>query len=104
MSKTKTCMECRYLVNAEETGLCVKRQICCYPEEITACINFEKKVVTNGDVIRRDGNRDFAEYFVYETGVMFASTLIVDKTFYTYEEATTATEDYLNSPADGEER
>ena len=37
---------------------------------------------------------------MYETGTVFASTLIVDKTFDTYEEAVKATEDYLNAPAD----
>lgn len=58
---------------------------------------------TNGDRIRQGGNRDFAEYFVHETGAVFASTLIVDKTFDTYEEATTATEDYLNAPAESED-
>ena len=63
-----------------------------------ACGDFTP--ITNGDVIRQGGNHDFAEYFVYETGTVFASTLIVDKTFDTYEEATKATEDYLNAPAD----
>lgn len=45
MSKSKTCMECRYLGDVKETGLREKRQICTYPEEITACINFEPIVV-----------------------------------------------------------
>ena len=98
----KTCVECRYLGNAKETGLCEKRKICLYPEELPACKNFVENKPTNGDKIRQGGDRDFAEYFVYETGAVFGSTLIVDKTFDTYEEAVKATEDYLDAPAESE--
>lgn len=67
-----------------------------------ACDSFIPIKRTNGDVIRHDGNRDFAEYFVYETGAVFASTLIVDKTFDTYDEAVDATMEYLNAPEESE--
>lgn len=99
----KTCGECRFFES--------KEFICCssgdeVAEHFIACYNFEpmaKPKPTNGDKIRQDENHDFAEYFVYEIGAMFATTLIVDKTFDTYEEAVEATEDYLNAPAEREE-
>lgn len=96
MSKGKTCGECKHY---DMHGGCNKipNTLWIHSTNI-ACIKFEAKNPTNGDVIRHGGDRDFAEYFVYETGAVFASTLIVDKTFDTYEEAVKATEDYLNAP------
>lgn len=91
----KTCGECRYL---DKNRYCEFLDFEPKPQ-MKGCANFEPKP-TNGDVIRQGGDRDFAEYFVFETGAMFASTLIVDKTFDTFEEAVEATEDYLNAPAD----
>lgn len=94
MSKNnKTCGECRHFRDKDFKNMCFWKYS--YRE---ACADFEP--LTNGDVIRQDGNRDFAEYFVYETGAMWASTLIVDKTFDTYEEAIEATEEYLNATAE----
>lgn len=109
MSKTKTCGECkyRYAYHHDEdcNGRCKLSIMYRIPSNKPACSDFEPiPPPTNGDAIRQDGNRDFAEYFVYETGAVFASTLIADKTFDTYEEATAATEDYLNAPAESEER
>ena len=94
----KTCGECRYYEHP--AGQCMKviEYNNCHITD-KACEYFEPKVITNGDVIRQGGNRVFAEYFVFETGAMFASTLIVDKTFDTYDEAVEATETYLNAPA-----
>lgn len=99
--ENKTCGKCKYFVTSDHLDVCVVEcdtrradSVCNHRDE------FEPKVITNGDVIRQGGNRDFAEYFVYETGAVFASTLIVDKTFDTYEEAVKATEDYLNAPAE----
>ena len=94
----KTCGECRYYV--EDFNLCLHWRHEHITESSGSCNYFAP--LTNGDVIRQGGNRDFAEYFVYETGAVFASTLIVDKTFDTYEEAVKATEDYLNAPAESE--
>ena len=100
--KNKTCGDCRYF----DKEWCAYHRECVVgnDESVTKrCKAFEEcQKPTNGDVIRQGGNRDFAEYFVYETGAVFASTLIVDKTFDTYEEATKATEDYLNAPAESE--
>ena len=97
----KTCGECRYHKNNRCMLPCYTIN---HPAENSACHHFEVKTppMTNGDVIRQGGNPDFAEYFVYETGTVFASTLIVDKTFDTYEEAVKATEDYLNAPAESQ--
>ena len=67
-----------------------------------ACDSFIPIKRTNGDVIRQGSNRDFSEYFVYKTGTVFASTLIVDKTFDTYDKAVDATMKYLNAPAESE--
>lgn len=97
--KNKTCGECSWFSEGgNRCKLFINQYI--FGNRL-ACNNFKQKP-TNGDVIRQVGNRDFAEYFVYETGAVFASTLIVDKTFDTYEEATKATEDYLNAPAESE--
>lgn len=93
----KTCVGCRYMLHKDTFEVCTHSmtEISMFDE---ACEHFAPP--TNGDVIRQGG--DFAEYFVYETGAMFASTLIVDKTFDTYEEAVEATEDYLNAPAESQ--
>ena len=60
MKESKTCVECRYLGNAKETGLCEKRQICLYPEKLPACSKFEQKYITNGDVIRQMSDEQLA--------------------------------------------
>lgn len=66
-----------------------------------ACNLFEEcSKMTNGDKIRQMSNEELAEYFIYESGAMFASTLIVDKTFDTFNEAIEATMEYLNAPAE----
>ena len=95
---SKKCGECRYYVSNEYSSACTA--LCDTTSEEQSCMNFEPPTI--GDKIRQGGNRDFAEYFVYETGAVFASTLIVDTTFDTYEEAVEATEDYLNAPAESE--
>ena len=100
MMKSKTCGECK---NYDIVGQCNKVRVFNLIHDYTlACIKFEAKNPTNGDRIRQDGNRELAEYFVYETGAMWASTLIVDITFDTYKEAIEATEEYLNAPAESE--
>lgn len=96
--KNKTCGECRFY--NKDFKLCLHWRYEDITESSEFCNYFTP--LTNGDRIRQGGNRDFAEDFVYEAGAMFASTLIVDKTFDTYEEAVKATEDYLNAPAESE--
>ena len=95
----KTCGECKHFSCSDE-GRCMDNEwtFC----DSDACDKFQPKVITNGDVIRQGENRDFAEYFVYENGAMWSSTLIVDKTFDTYDEAVDASMDYLNAPAESE--
>lgn len=96
----KICGDCRHI---SADCLYCKKHLCSLAsrDQVSPfCGEWEPK--TNGDVIRHDGNRDFAEYFVYETGAVFASTLIVDKTFDTYDEAVDATMEYLNAPAESE--
>lgn len=64
--ENKTCVECRYLGSAKETGLCEKRKICLYPEELPACNCFEQKPkMTNGDKIRQMGDKELAHIFAY---------------------------------------
>ena len=100
----KTCGECKfrysYPDDEDYNGRCKLAPVYRIPSNKPSCSEFEP--ATNGDRIRQEGNRDFAEYFVYGTGALFASTLIVDKTFDTYEGAVKATEDYLNAPAESE--
>lgn len=97
----KTCGECKYYCN--DAAFCSHRGVGWKKKTDMICKDFQPiPKPTNGDVIRQGGNRDFAEYFVYETGAVFASTLIVDKTFDTYDEAVDATMDYLNAPAESE--
>lgn len=99
MSEIRTCEDCKSFPGMGYHCPIIGRF--CDPNNEKPCEFFEKpmgRIATNGDRIRQ--GRDFAEYFVYETGAVFASTLIVDKTFDTYEEAVKATEDYLNAPAD----
>ena len=95
----KTCSDCRYMLHKDTFEVCTHSMTdtSMFDE---ACKHFSPP--TNGDRIRQGENHDFAEYFVFETGAVFASTLIVDKTFDTYEEAVKATEDYLNAPAESE--
>ena len=106
--KTKTCGECKYRYSyrydEDCDGRCKLSPMARIPSNKSSCSKFEPiPPPTNGDLIRQGGNRELAEYFVYETGAMLASTLIVDKTFDTYEEAIEATEEYLNAPAESEE-
>lgn len=60
--ENKTCVDCRFLGRAKETGLCGKRQICIYPEEERVCSEFEPKVITNGDRIRQMSNEELVEF------------------------------------------
>lgn len=69
-------------------------------KEVQPMTVFEK--ITNGDKIRKMSNKELAEYFIYESGAMFASTLIVDKTFDTFDEAIEVAMEYLNAPAESE--
>ena len=101
----KTCGECFYYQSIwEHEGVCTAtselRKTCDFTSGCAIGGIYFKPPLTNGDVIHQARDREFAEYFVYESGAMWASTLIVDKTFNTYEEAIKATEDYLNAPAD----
>lgn len=115
MSKTKTCLECRHLgsvKSAEETDLHEKRQICLYPEEITACIHFEPiPPPTVGDKIRQMGNTDLAEMLVYPVKPInvnghiyyeFTSCLLLGKSYFMREQAVAMTEKRLNAPAESE--
>jgi hypothetical protein len=111
MSKRKTCVECRYQGNAKETGLCEKRQICLYPEELTACTKFEPIVVTYGDRIRQMVDADLAEMLVYPVKPMningdihyeFTSCLLLGKSYPMREQAVALTEKRLNAPAESE--
>ena len=95
--KSKTCGECK---NYIAMNRCVLHNQFVQDDDFCGGYIPKTQPITNGDVIRQGGNRELAEYFVYETGAMLASTLIVDKTFDTYEEAIEATEEYLNAPAD----
>lgn len=62
--ENKTCVACRYLGSAKETGLCEKRKICLYPEELPACNCFEQRPkMTNGDKIRQMSNEELANLF-----------------------------------------
>lgn len=61
--ETKTCGECKYFVTSEYLDVCVVNcetrragSIC------THCGEFKPKVVTNGDVIRRGGDKALLVY------------------------------------------
>lgn len=100
MENKKTCGECRHI---SADSLYCKKLLCSLSsrDQVSPfCGEWEPK--TNGDKIRQMSNEELAEYFVYEIGEMFASTLITDKTFDTYESAVDATEAYLNAPAESE--
>lgn len=85
--KNKTCGECRHLGSAKETGVCEKRKICLYPEELPACSNFAQKVITNGEKLWNSG---------YDSVITFSKTWM--EKFSCWAEA----EDWLNAPADEE--
>ena len=112
MSKSKTCLECRYLGDAKEPGLREKRQICTYPEEITACIHFEPiPPPTAGDKIRQLNNADLAEMLVYPVKPMnvngniyyeFTSCLLLGKSYPMRDQAVFLTEKRLNAPVESE--
>lgn len=97
--KNKTCEKCLYYNDHMCDFNAMKVQ-----NTRIACIHFDpkEKPLTNGDKIRSMSNRELAEDMVYEIGSMWASTLIVDTTFETYEEAISATLAWLNAPAESE--
>ena len=99
MGNKTTCGECRFYKPYND-AICPYTHRMVMPPMTRACSRFEPP--TKGDRIRQECNRELAEYFVYESGAMWASTLIVDKTFDTYDEAIEATEEYLNAPAESE--
>lgn len=59
----KTCGECRFLSDAKKIGVCEKMKLCLCPAELPACSKFERKVITNGDVIRQTSNEELAKFF-----------------------------------------
>lgn len=98
--KEKTCGQCKFY---DLHGGCNKiPNVLWLHSTNIACIKFDPKNPTNADKIRQMSNRELAEYFIYESGAMFASTLIVDKTFDTFDEAIEATMEYLNASAESE--
>jgi hypothetical protein len=86
----ETCGECRYLGSAKETGVCEKRKICLYPEELLACSNFEQKVITNGDKIRAIADNKKFAYYICEVST--------EHKLFTADDLA----DWLNAPADCE--
>lgn len=107
MSKAKTCGECRFYHPVwKHEGVCTAtsdlRKTCDFTGRCAVGGVYPKPPLTNGDHIRRGGNRELAECCVYDVGDMFASTLIADKTFETYKDAVDAVESWLKAPVESE--
>lgn len=95
---TKTCGECRNFQT-----IC---RLVTPSTNASECINFEKKVITNGDKLRQKTNEQFAiDYANYsKTHNLYVARLcpLSKQLWTTMEEAIQANLAYLNAPAESE--
>lgn len=101
--ENKTCGECRFLGSAKETGVCKKRKICLYPEELPACSKFEQKIITNGDVIHQMSNGAFA--FMMTRLILEGCPISKSKTMHDCKvsnDCVSCLKHWLNAPAESE--
>ena len=102
--KNKTCGECQWYDYHHllcVVGGDVESTDC-------ACDNFIGIKLTNGDKIRQCNNRELAEMSIHEVmtpsgEVIYRSTLIDNKFFFTKNCAVSVVEAWLNSPAESKE-
>jgi hypothetical protein len=89
---TKTCGECKHYYDYVP-----RKAPCCWskPTE-NVCVEFEQRVITNGDKIRQMSNTELAEMLVYSVKIagglkfMYSSQLI-DKCYHRRANAVNAT-------------
>jgi hypothetical protein len=104
----KTCGVCKHCANQKIIATC--KHIGIVTGDIPACSKFEQRVITNGDVIRQDGNKAIAK-FAYKTarthicGVCAFSTIEQGRYVCTAKDGLSCVdgiEAYLNAPAESE--
>lgn len=90
------CGECRHLTGVKSIGICEKQGMPLCPAELPACSNFEQKVITNGDVIRKMSNEELVQILGCARHL---ETCIHMDDDYPCEKCSL---DWLNAPADSE--